>query len=86
MLASATADTRFRRDLPREHGFVPLAVEGTMPPDLTGTLYRNGPGIFELFGLAVYDACTVGAGPIARCWFAHHVPITFHGTWGADSP
>ncbi len=50
MLASATAAALFRRNLPREHGFVPLTVEGALPPALTGTLYRNGPGIFELFG------------------------------------
>ncbi|MGZ5968169.1 MAG: carotenoid oxygenase family protein [Polyangiales bacterium] len=33
-------------DLPREHGFEPLRVEGTLPADLEGTLYRNGPGRF----------------------------------------
>lgn len=38
------------RDLPREHGFESLAVEGTLPPDLRGTLYLNGPGLFTLFG------------------------------------
>lgn len=34
----------------REHGFEPLRVEGTLPPDLRGTLLRNGPGQFEIFG------------------------------------
>ena len=38
------------RSLPREHGFERLRVEGTLPRDLSGTLYRNGPGVFELFG------------------------------------
>ncbi len=33
-------------DLPRAHGFEPLRVEGTLPTDLVGTLYRNGPGKF----------------------------------------
>lgn len=33
-----------RRDLPREHGFEPLRVVGRLPPELAGTLYRNGPG------------------------------------------
>jgi carotenoid cleavage dioxygenase-like enzyme len=33
-------------DLPREHGFEPLSVEGTLPPTLRGTYYRNGPGRF----------------------------------------
>ncbi|MEO8249495.1 MAG: carotenoid oxygenase family protein [Burkholderiales bacterium] len=38
------------RDLPREHGFEPLELEGELPPDLRGTLYLNGPGLFSLFG------------------------------------
>ena len=38
-------------DLTREHGFEPLEVEGTLPPSLRGTLYRNGPGQFGQFGI-----------------------------------
>ncbi len=38
------------KNLPREHGFEPLRVEGKLPPSLRGTLYRNGPGQFEQFG------------------------------------
>lgn len=38
------------KDLEREHGFEPLEVEGRLPPELRGTLYRNGPGLFGLFG------------------------------------
>lgn len=34
----------------REHGFEPLRVQGTLPPALRGTLYRNGPGLVELLG------------------------------------
>lgn len=37
-------------DLPREHGFLPLRVEGAIPEDLEGTLYRNGPGRFGVGG------------------------------------
>lgn len=37
-------------NLPTEHGFVPLRVYGTLPEGLEGTLFRNGPGLFELFG------------------------------------
>lgn len=37
-------------DLPREHGFEPLTVEGALPPELCGTLYRNGPGQFGQHG------------------------------------
>jgi all-trans-8'-apo-beta-carotenal 15,15'-oxygenase len=40
------------RDLPREHGFEPLAVQGKLPADLVGTLYRNGPGRFSAGGEA----------------------------------
>jgi all-trans-8'-apo-beta-carotenal 15,15'-oxygenase len=40
----------WRRDLAREHGFEPLVVEGTLPGELRGTLYRNGPGQFGQFG------------------------------------
>lgn len=38
------------QDLGREHGFEPLVVEGTLPAQLRGTLYRNGPGQFGQFG------------------------------------
>ncbi|WP_439817238.1 carotenoid oxygenase family protein [Zavarzinia sp. CC-PAN008] len=40
----------FRRSLPREHGFEPLEVEGRLPDWLAGTLYRNGPGVFDIAG------------------------------------
>ena len=30
---------------------------------------------------AVYDARRLADGPIARAWFDHHIPITFHGTF-----
>lgn len=51
--AGATADLEsllWTQDLGREHGFEPLRVEGTLPPQLRGTLYRNGPGQFGQFG------------------------------------
>ena len=37
-------------NLPREHGFEPLEIEGKLPDELQGTLFRNGPGQFEQFG------------------------------------
>lgn len=37
-------------DVTREHGFTPLRVEGRLPDGLRGTLYRNGPGVFQRFG------------------------------------
>lgn len=44
------------RSLSRPHGFEPLRVEGTLPADLRGTLYRAGPGLFERFGTPVAHA------------------------------
>ncbi|HET8775609.1 MAG TPA: carotenoid oxygenase family protein [Thermoanaerobaculia bacterium] len=38
------------RDLPREHGFEPLRVEGTLPEQLRGVLYRCGPARFSIGG------------------------------------
>ncbi len=38
------------RDLPREHGYEPLRVEGTLPGDLEGVLYRCGPARFSIGG------------------------------------
>ncbi len=48
--ASRQALGRAFQSLPREHGFEPLAVEGVIPKELRGTLYRNGPGKFECEG------------------------------------
>jgi len=44
------SDVLLTESVPREHGFEPLRVEGRLPPDLRGTLLRNGPGQFEVFG------------------------------------
>jgi all-trans-8'-apo-beta-carotenal 15,15'-oxygenase len=38
------------RDLPREHGFEPLRVEGRVPESLRGVLYRCGPAKFSIAG------------------------------------
>lgn len=40
----------FVESVAREHGFEPMRVEGPLPPELNGTLYRVGPGLFERFG------------------------------------
>lgn len=37
-------------NLSREHGFVPLRVEGKLPPELRGSFYRNGPVLFDTAG------------------------------------
>lgn len=60
-----TADwTPLVRDLRREHGFEPLAVEGTLPAELSGTLFRNGPGNFTA-GTTRYDHLFDGDGAIS---------------------
>ncbi|MBK8942857.1 MAG: carotenoid oxygenase family protein [Polyangiaceae bacterium] len=38
------------QSLSREHGFEPLTVEGTIPSELRGTLYKNGPAVFDCQG------------------------------------
>ncbi len=57
------------KDLGREHGFEPLRVEGALPAGLRGTLYRNGPGRFSLFGKA-YAHPFEGDGAITAIRFA----------------
>ena len=47
--ANLTLDL-WSKDLTREQGFEPLAIEGSVPRGLRGTLYRNGPGLFGQFG------------------------------------
>ncbi len=37
----------------RRHSFEPLKIEGTIPADLRGTMYRTGPGLLERFGRPV---------------------------------
>lgn len=41
------------QSLSRPHGFEPLRVEGRIPDDLRGTLYRAGPAVYERFGKKV---------------------------------
>ncbi|WP_373047863.1 carotenoid oxygenase family protein [Vulgatibacter sp.] len=51
LAARTAADWRRAfQDLPREHGFEPLRIEGRLPPELRGTLYRNGPALFSSHG------------------------------------
>jgi carotenoid cleavage dioxygenase-like enzyme len=58
------------RDLPREHGFEPLRVEGTLPAELSGTLYRTGPALFSSFGKR-YGHWFDGDGAVSAVRFAH---------------
>jgi all-trans-8'-apo-beta-carotenal 15,15'-oxygenase len=58
------------RDLPREHGFEPLRVEGTLPSELNGTLYRAGPSLFSSFGKP-YGHLFDGDGAVTAVRFAN---------------
>src|SRR5258705_5036439 len=49
-LTGALDWTSSLRDLPREHGFEALRLEGELPAELTGTLYRTGPALFSSHG------------------------------------
>ncbi len=39
-------------ELTADHGFEAMRVEGVIPAELRGTLYRNGPARFSSFGMA----------------------------------
>lgn len=56
-------------DVSREHGFEPLKVEGDLPAELRGTLYRNGPGLFGSYGRR-YHHLFEGQGAISAVRFA----------------
>lgn len=60
----------------RAHEFEPLRVEGILPRDLQGCLYRVGPGTFESFGKR-HAHWFDGEGLIAA------VRINESGAWGA---
>lgn len=47
---SSIVSLLWTESLAREHGFEKLRVEGVIPRELRGTLYRNGPGQFVQFG------------------------------------
>jgi all-trans-8'-apo-beta-carotenal 15,15'-oxygenase len=58
------------RDLSREHGFEPLRVEGSIPAELNGTLYRTGPSLFSSFGKR-YGHLFDGDGAVTAVRFAN---------------
>ena len=60
---------RATRTVEREHTDAALElVEGEVPPDLRGVLYRNGPGKMEVFGQA-YEHPFDGDGMVTRFSF-----------------
>lgn len=67
--ASIPAPTAYYSNLAREHTFEQAEVVGRLPEDLRGTLYRNGPGLMELFGQR-YDHLFEGDGAISAFRFS----------------
>jgi len=57
------------QDVPREHGFEPLHVEGRLPEWLNGTLYKAGPFLFSSGGRR-YDHWFDGDGGATALRFA----------------
>jgi len=39
---------------PNEYDYAIADIDGTIPPDLNGTLFRNGPGLLEIGGLPIH--------------------------------
>ena len=74
----------------REHQQVDWKVHGVkvIPGDqlISEPLYVDGhllalSHMRDRAFVAVYDAARIPAGPVAKIWLDHHVPITFHGTF-----
>jgi all-trans-8'-apo-beta-carotenal 15,15'-oxygenase len=59
--------------------FVPRANATREDDGWLVALSHDGPSNRAF--IAVYDAARLPDGPIARAWFDHQVPITFHGTF-----
>jgi all-trans-8'-apo-beta-carotenal 15,15'-oxygenase len=72
-IVETSSDDLYKRlwteDLSRSHGFEPLRVEGKIPAELRGTLYRNGPGQFGQYGQR-YSHPFEGDGAITAVRFA----------------
>ena len=66
-------------DPTREHGFEALRVEGKLPVELAGTLYRNGPGRFGSFGRRYYHMFE-SDGAISAVRFGHGLAEGAHRT------
>ena len=42
------------QSLPHEYAYEITDIEGEIPPELTGTLFRNGPGLLDIGGMPVH--------------------------------
>jgi all-trans-8'-apo-beta-carotenal 15,15'-oxygenase len=60
----------------------PLFVPGGGPDEAAGyvlvTVYDQPR---HASFVAIFEACSLGAGPVGKVWFDHHIPHRFHGQW-----
>ncbi|ROO90495.1 all-trans-8'-apo-beta-carotenal 15,15'-oxygenase [Actinocorallia herbida] len=68
MAAIAPALSRIFEPLADEHDYPAPQIDGTLPPDLTGTLYRIGPGRWEI-GRTRLDHLFDGDGMVSQFIF-----------------
>ena len=66
---------------PSEPVFVPRP--GAMAEDDGYLLTLVYDAVSHHSHLTVLDARDLQRGPLARAWFDHHIPFTFHGIWVA---
>ena len=64
---------------PSEPIFVPAGASGSEGEGYVLTLVYDPRA--HRSHVAVLDAQRLGAGPVARAHFDHHIPMTFHGLW-----
>ncbi|MEE2971298.1 MAG: carotenoid oxygenase family protein [Pseudomonadota bacterium] len=50
---------------------------------LAGNLRAEHHGDSGKTFLAIFEVADVAAGPVAKLWLRHHVPVSFHGWWRA---
>jgi carotenoid cleavage dioxygenase-like enzyme len=60
-----------------------VAVDAEGHPWVLSHVYD---GRAERSFVAVIDAERWGDGPVARCWFDHALPFSFHGAWAGAAP
>ena len=51
----------------------PADIEGQLPRELRGTLFRNGPGLFEIYGKRLIHRKQVSAKPSSHAYTLAHM-------------
>lgn len=68
-------------ELPSEPIYVPTDKSGEGDGHVISLIYQ---GSSHTSYAAIFDAAQLERGPIARAYFDHHIPYTFHGDWLAQ--